>query len=176
MTRRPLVRRAVALGAAAALVAIGATYWIYGNDLGQEAQKMEAATAAFKSGQFADGVRLAEPLAARGNAEAETWMGLAYAFGQGVPRDRDRAKVYYLSAQGEQAHKTFYWLAEQYENGAPLVPVDHTEALAWYAAAAEMGDERAQLVLARVFRNGLYGVYPDPIAAAFWERKAGEQE
>lgn len=137
---------------------------------------MEAATAAFKSGQFADGVRLAEPLAARGNAEAETWMGLAYAFGQGVPRDRDRAKVYYLSAQGEQAHKTFYWLAEQYENGAPLVPVDHTEALAWYAAAAEMGDERAQLVLARVFRNGLYGVYPDPIAAAFWERKAGEQE
>ena len=68
-------------------------------------------------------------------------------------RDRDKARIYYLSAQGERAHKTFFWVAEQFDRGADLVPVDHSEALAWYAAAAEMGDQRAQQVLARAFRE-----------------------
>ena len=130
---------------------------------------------AYRRGDFATALRLLQPLLEQKRADAQALLGIMKREGHGVPRDRDKAKIYYLSAQGERAHKTFYWLAEQYDNGAPLVPGDHSEALAWYAAAAEMGDQRAQLVLARAFRDGLYGVYPDPIAAAFWQRKAGEE-
>ena len=172
---RALGWRRTLAGTAVTLALLGAATWLYDTNFSQQARELERATAAFKTGKFDVAVRLAEPHAARGNAEAETWMGLAYAFGQGVPRDRDRAQVYYLSAQGDRAYKSFFWVAEQYDRGVGQLPPDHSEALAWYAAAAEMGDQRAQRVLARAFKDGLYGVYPDPIAAAFWARKAGDE-
>jgi TPR repeat protein len=104
-----------------------------------------------------------------GDPAARALEGIAYAFGLGGPRDRGRALEATLAADGERAADTFHWYAQTFERGADGVPANEREAFAWYVAAAERGHRQARSVVAAAYRDGRYGVTPDPGVAAYWE-------
>ena len=64
------------------------------------AQDFEAGLEAYESGDYAAALRLLGPLAERGDAEAQSRLGVMYAAGRGVPQDYDAAvKWYRLAAE-----------------------------------------------------------------------------
>src|SRR5579871_2086172 len=69
---------------------------------GAVAGPLEDGTAAIRHGDYTTAVRLAEPLAERGDAEAEYNLGFMYAVGQGVMQDFVRAYLWLnlAAAQG----------------------------------------------------------------------------
>lgn len=122
---------------------------------------------AFKNGEFERAVELLEALAEKGDAQALLLMGIAYAHGHGVGRDRKRAQDLLISAGEERAAEQFYYVALRFEKGE-VVERDDKDALYWYILAAERGYPKARDVLANAYRYGQYGLSPDPAKAANW--------
>ena len=74
---RAFTERRYLIGAVCALLLLAAGAWLYQSYFSQEARELREASAAFKTGRFVTAVRLVEPYAARGSAEAETWLAMA---------------------------------------------------------------------------------------------------
>ena len=53
------------------------------------------------------------------------------------------------------------------------MPEDKVKALYWYRKSAELGNVRAQYLVADIYLNGL-GIEKDPAQAAVWYRKAAD--
>ena len=53
---------------------------------------------AYERGEYAAALRLARPAADQGNANAQTWIGVLYANGQGVSQDYAEALRWYRKA------------------------------------------------------------------------------
>jgi uncharacterized protein len=95
--------------------------------------------AAYKRGDFATALRLFEPLAIQGNAEARFNLGIAFERGQGVAQDyREAVKWYRLAAEQGLAVAQFN-LGLMYSNGRG-VPQNDGEAVKWYRLAREILD------------------------------------
>jgi TPR repeat protein len=61
----------------------------------------EDGAAAYKSGDYATAIRLWQPLADQGNADAQTQLGFMYWKGQGVSPDNSVAVSWYRKAADE---------------------------------------------------------------------------
>ena len=109
------------------------------------ASPLEDATAANKRGDYASALKTFQSLAAQGNAEAQTNLGMLYANGQGVPQDYVQARQWYekAAAQGDALAQNN--LAELYYAGLG-VPQDNVRAYMWVnlAAAHMTGEEQKQ--------------------------------
>ena len=85
---------------------------------------------AFHRQDYARAARIFLPLAARGDAQAQTYLGFLYAQGQGVPQSYVEAAYWYRRA-AEQGNATAqYWLGLMYDKGHG-VPPDVIKAYKW---------------------------------------------
>jgi uncharacterized protein len=131
------------------------------------------AVAADERGDPATALRLLRPLAERGDALAQVYIGTMYERGDGVPQDLAEALRWYRKAaeQGEATAETK--LGSMYFDGKGI-PQDYAAAATWYRKAANQGDADAENNLGSMYFNGS-GVPKDHAEAMSWYRKAAQQ-
>ena len=103
----------------------------------------EDVTAAYKRQDYATALRLIRPLADKGDAAAQSNLGLMYDKGQGVPENDAEAVKWYVKAadQGDADAQTS--LGYMYAKGEG-VPENAVQAYKWWNLAAAHGDDRAK--------------------------------
>lgn len=111
-----------------------------------------------------------EPLAAKGDAVAQLYLGRIYMQGQGSQPDYNKAISWARKAAERKNVEAQYFLGflHHYGLGAPQ---DYREALSWYRRAAERGNAKAQTSLGSMFANG-QGAPQDLVKAYKWFKLA----
>ena len=172
---------------------LGACYW---DGIGVETDK-EQAVAYYRLGAKLGDGKSARRLGAalvRGNGteqnfeEARQWLevalenerfaaaddlGFLYEKGKGVEKDLERAAEYYqIGADQNFTYSLFclgaFHLKELIANADPAYGVTLME------GAANAGDKDAIKWMARIYKEGLGGVTPDPVQADAWTEKLSE--
>jgi len=151
-------------------VAVGV---IFAVPVHSRAGQLEDGRIAYAAANYAEAMRLLRPLAEQRNAEAQIYLGLLYAKGQGVPQDYAEAARWYRKAAEQGDALGQYNLGFMYQRGQG-VPQDYAEAARWYRKAAEQGQANAQYNLGLMYEKG-QGVAPDSAEAVKRARKAKEQ-
>ena len=111
--------------------------------LDRQARQIESGVVAFKRGDYKKAVDVLTPYANDGDKTAQLNLGLAYAMGLGVERDRDKARALLRSALGDRTAPTYAWVARSFEVGDGVAK-NSDEATSWYRAAAEEGSADAK--------------------------------
>ena len=109
--------------------------------------------------------------AEQGNAEAQFSIGLAYAAGNGVPKDPVEAIKWWQKSAVQGDAKAQLGLGLAYAAGAGVIK-DPVESAQWYRKAAEQGFAEAQFNLGVNYYNG-DGVLKDLVEAHAWWNIAG---
>jgi hypothetical protein len=109
--------------------------------------------------------------AQKGEADAQSELGLMYWIGKGVPKNSTEAAKWYRKAAEQGNLGAQLSLAGMYMRGDG-VPWDSAEAAKWYRLADEHGSTVALFELAEIYDAG-EGV-TDPAEAIKWYRKAAE--
>lgn len=134
---------------------------------------LEEGLAAYRDGDFGAAFRELEPLAQRGEPEAQHMLGRMYRDGEGVLRDYRLAEAWYRRAAEQGKAESQNALAKLYEDRA-AGDKDDAKAVLWYRKAAEQGLAEAQYNLGLAYAEGR-GVDEDAAEAARWWRMAAEQ-
>jgi TPR repeat protein len=103
-------------------------------------------------------------------------LGIAYAFGYGVPRDTDRAVALLTEAstQDDSDPEVEFLLGRAYQNGYGKLEPDPPRAYRHLRRAAELGNPHAAWLTGMMLLNG-DGVAKDDREAYRWVRRAGEE-
>jgi TPR repeat protein/transglutaminase-like putative cysteine protease len=112
------------------------------------------------------------PLAERGDARAQSYLGNMYESGRGVERDYGEALRWFLLAAEQGDAYSESELADLYDKGHGVAR-DEKRAAEWYAKAAEHNHTHSQACLATMYRDGR-GVVQDYERAAYWYARAAE--
>jgi hypothetical protein len=108
---------------------------------------------AFNAGDYAQAFTLWQNLAAQGHANAQIFIGLAYANGWGVGKSPKLARLWYRKA-AEQGNASGQFLL-----GLELIGgqrVERATGVAWLRRAAELGDSSAQHFLDKARTRGWF--------------------
>lgn len=162
---------------------------------------LEQGIAALQRGEDTNAIKILQPLAARGDVQAQYYLGLSYGYSP------EAAKWFRKAA--EQGHaKAQYFLYSLYRDGLGVAqdPIEaskwlhkaavggdysaqyslgiensavgnHSEAAKWYRLAAAQAHDKSQLELGRLYRDGK-GVERDFVRAYMWlllSAEAGNQ-
>jgi TPR repeat protein len=100
-------------------------------------ERLRTAAGAYERKDFALAVSLWKPLAAEGNAEAETLLGAMYWQGEGVPRDHAEAARLYLAAAERGYARAQNDIGFMYGFGEGIPPHDDVQAYKWISLAIE---------------------------------------
>ena len=114
-----------------------------------------------------------QPLAKRGNAEAQNMLGYMYRYGQGVPQDFTQARKWYRLAADQGNARAQNNLGAMYRQGLGM-PQNFQEALKWFRRAAEQGNGGAQNHLGLMYFEG-QGIGKDVIQAYKWAYLSAQQ-
>lgn len=106
-----------------------------------------AATIAIGRGDCITALRLSQPLAQQGNAEAETAVAVCYLGGRGIQADYGQAAAWATRAADQGYRAGQYILGRLYQEGKG-VPQDISQAIFWFRKAAAQGDMQANSRLA----------------------------
>jgi hypothetical protein len=98
-------------------------------------ERMRTAAGAYERKDFALAVSIWKPLAAEGNAEAETLLGAMYWQGEGVPRDHKEASRLYLAAAEQGYARAQNDIGFMYGFGEGIPPRDDVQAYKWISLA-----------------------------------------
>jgi TPR repeat protein len=114
-------------------------------------------------------LKLLQPLADHGNADAAYRIGFIYYSRRDGKRDLKEAEKWYLKAAEQGNMLAEYNLGLMYANGPNGwgVKQDNAEAMKWWRKAAEQGNGSAQIQLAQTYQNG-DRVKQDNAEAYFW--------
>ena len=124
------------------------------------------ASAAFNRKDYATALSLWKPLAARGNSQAQTSLGVMYSNGIGVPQDyKEAVRLYGLAAARGNTTAQFN-LGRMYRYGLG-VPQDYKEAVRLYRLAATQGHAGAQNNFGTMYEFG-QGVPQKYVRAHMW--------
>jgi TPR repeat protein len=104
--------------------------------------------------------------AEQGDAEAQSFLGVLYKEGWGVPQNYDEALHWFQAAAEQGNAEAQSFLGVLYKEGWG-VPQNYDEALHWFQAAAEQGNAEAQSFLGAMYFLG-QGVPQDYIQASTW--------
>ena len=148
---------------AALLLACAAPAWA-----DDHAQFQQGYTA-YQAGNYAQALRLWQPLAQKGNAEAQFALGLMYDKGQGVVKNDRQAAAWYQKAANQGHADAQLNLGLMYANGWGVAK-NYQQAAAWYQKAADQGNADAQYNLGLMYYNG-QGVARNYRQAAAWYKK-----
>jgi TPR repeat protein len=112
------------------------------------------------------------------HSELQFRLGEAYFNEWGVPRDPEKAAIWFSkAADSGYAEAQFYfgWIcAGMVGSDGSGVPKDNVQATFWWRKGAEQGHADSQHYLGEYYACG-FGVERDYAQAAFWIRKAAEQ-
>jgi TPR repeat protein len=133
----------------------------------------QAGLDACNRGDYAAALREWQPLAEKGDANAQYNVGLLYTRGQGVPEDLVKAVEWYLKAAEKGVAAAQFNLGVIYANGQGGVPQNLPEARKWLEKAASRGIAEAEDALG-YFHDAGQGVTKDSAQALIWYRKAAE--
>ncbi len=123
----------------------------------------------WRAGKWDDAVRMWQPFAEDGDADAMFNMGQAYKLGRGVMLDKTIARDWYRRA-AVKGH-----LPAQANLGILLFQAtEKAEAVRWLKSAADRGEMRAQYVLGIVHWNGDGAAKSMPLAYAYLVRAAAQ--
>ena len=106
------------------------------------AAPIEDATAAYARGDYATVLKIIRPLAAKGEAWAQHFLGDSYYDGQGVVQDYAEAVKWYRLAAEQGLAMAQSNLGLMYAQGQG-VPMDTVRAHMWFNLAAAMGNADA---------------------------------
>lgn len=134
----------------------------------------DEALAAYEREDYAAALKLYQPRAAAGDAEASYRIGLMHRFGWGVDKDIDAAVKHLRIAADAKHAGALAELGTMYRLGRG-VPEDPKLALQLLTGAAERGHGIAQLAIGRMYRDGT-GTAVDLVRAWAWLSLAGENQ
>jgi TPR repeat protein len=128
------------------MLALGFTFGVYrepsqqavnghAQTLGLARGNGDAAYAAYREGHYGTALRLARPLAAEGDARAQSVLGLLYYRGEGVPQDKAEAVKWFRRAADQGDAQAQYNLGLSYAKGEAGEP-DNVSAHMWFNLAA----------------------------------------
>jgi hypothetical protein len=123
-------------------------------------------------GDYGTALRLLNPLAAEGNAEAQAVLGKMYETGQGVAKNDAEAANWYHKAADQGDARAQYNLGIMYDFGQG-VPQSSAEAAKWYRKAADQNHTSSQYTLGLMYAHGR-GVPKDLVEAHKWFDLAGD--
>jgi hypothetical protein len=122
--------------------------------------------AAYQNGDYQTALRLARPLAARGDVRGESVMGRLHHNGYAVPQDfNEAARLLRSAADHGDVHAQLHLGVMFYEGQG--VPQDHARAAQWYRRAADQGEPHAQYNLGILYATGEGGDL-DSVSAYMW--------
>jgi TPR repeat protein len=98
-------------------------------------ERMRTAAGAYERKDFAVAVGIWRPLAAAGNAEAQTLLGAMYWSGEGVPRDHAEAAKWYLRAADKGYARAQNDIGFMYGFGEGTPLRDDVQAYKWLSLA-----------------------------------------
>jgi TPR repeat protein len=127
---------------------------------------LEDGDAAYRDNDFAKAVELWQPLAERGDATAQYFIGTMYAEGKGVPQNDETAFAWFQRAANNGNAVAQYNVGASYSAGAGVKKSD-ADAAKWFLRAANQGMPYAQLNLGLLYAAG-NGVPQDDVEAFKW--------
>ncbi|GJL83141.1 MAG: hypothetical protein DHS20C01_27750 [marine bacterium B5-7] len=130
------------------------------------AQTFQDPLDAYIRGDFVNAREIWKPMAERGNAIAQTNLGIMYRYGDGVHEDNTEALKWFRLAAEQGDELAQFNLGVMYAEGIG-VPKDNAEAVKWYGLAAEQGEIRAQFKLGVMYCKG-EGIPKDYVQAYKW--------
>ena len=128
---------------------------------------------ALHKGDYADALKELRPLAQKGDAGAQSSLGLMYAMGRGVPQNLVEAGKWFRKAAEQGFAEAQYNLGLIYVKGLG-VPQSNTEAMKWFRKSSDQGYAKAQYGLGAMYLQGL-GVPKNLVQAYMWWYLAGSQ-
>jgi TPR repeat protein len=131
-----------------------------------KAQVLEDAAAAYDKKDYVTALRLYRPLAEQGDAKAQTYLGIMYDAGHGVPQDDAEAVKWWRKAAEQGNALAEMALGRAYRFGLG-VQRDDAEAVKWWRKAAEQDDAGALFTLGLNYEVG-DGVLQDYLLAYMW--------
>jgi TPR repeat protein len=129
---------------------------------------------------IAEALGQCRPLAEKGDAEAQRYLGLMYLFGKGVPQDHAEALKWFRKAADQGNAVAQFNLGdiltnEDWHKEFQDVPLDYVEGTKWLRKAADQGEVAAKGNLGFAYLSGRQGVPQDYAEALKWFRKAADQ-
>ncbi|OPY98206.1 hypothetical protein A5906_33625 [Bradyrhizobium sacchari] len=113
------------------------------------AQSLRQGVSAFQRQDYAAASRVFIPLAERGNAAAQTYLGLMFETGRGVPQNYTEAAMWYRRAAEQGDSRAQYSLGLLYDRGFG-VPQDIVEASKWLNLSTAAAPPPAREARARI--------------------------
>ncbi len=141
------------------------------------AEALQEAIAAANRKDYPTAVRLLEPLAQAGNAQAQVRLGQLYYHGHGVRESDQQALQWFERAARQGLAEAQFQLGNMYAFGLAAVPADTNPnrlAAQWYFEAARQGHAESQYSLGILFLTGS-GVTQSPEEADKWIGRAAAQ-
>lgn len=122
---------------------------------------------AYRFGDFALALKEFRPLADKGDANAQRFLGDMYSDGNGVTQSHKEAASWYRKAAKQGNAAAQYALGVMCDRGIGVKQNDR-EAAAWYHKSAELGNVEAQYSLGVMYQNGRGAVRKDIVRAHKW--------
>ncbi|MGM9484276.1 trypsin-like peptidase domain-containing protein [Roseateles sp. NT4] len=139
-----------------------------------QTDELRQAQEAFTKRNYADSLKLAEPLAAQGDNGARVLVARMKLGGLGTIKDEvAAAALLKAAAEADHAPAQVLYAAQVYQGNG--VKKDQAAAMAWYRKAAELGDADGQVAYGGCLLSGLCGLPKDEAQGLPWVRKAAEQ-
>lgn len=113
------------------------------------AQSFRQGVSAFNRQDYAQASRVFIPLAERGNASAQGYLGFMFETGRGVPQNYTEAAMWYRRAAEQGDSRAQYSLGLLYDRGQG-VPRDVVEASKWLNLAAAGAPRRVREARVRI--------------------------
>ncbi|MGY4622961.1 tetratricopeptide repeat protein [Bradyrhizobium sp. USDA 4486] len=131
------------------LMSLGVAGWLLVGVTGAHAQSFRQGVVAFQRQDYVTASRIFIPLAERGNAPAQTYLGFLFETGRGVPMNYSEAAMWYRRAAEQGDSRAQYSLGLLYDRGQG-VPQDIVEASKWLnlstaAAPPPVRESRARI-------------------------------
>ena len=104
---------------------------------------LQAGLDAYQRGDYPAALKMLIPLANKGDATAQLYLGLMNEMGQGVPQNHKKAAMRYRQAAEQGNAEAQYHLGEKYDLGQG-VPQSKKMAAEWYGKSASHGYAGAQ--------------------------------
>jgi uncharacterized protein len=129
--------------------------------------------ASLHKGDYAGALKELRPLAQKGDAKAQSSLGLMYATGRGVPQNSVEAEKWIRKAAEQGLAEAQYNLGLINVKGQGAKQ-NNTEALKWFKKSSDQGYAKAQYSLGVMYLQGL-GVPKNPVQAYMWLYLSGSQ-
>jgi TPR repeat protein len=106
------------------------------SELSTQQRRYQDASGAANQGDYATALRIIRPLAEQGHAKAQSFLGMIYDEGWGVPRNHAEAMKWFSRAADQRDWGAQVQFAVMYRDGTG-VPKDYIRAYMWFDLAAQ---------------------------------------